>query len=60
MYQTIFKCVTSKKGLNRFFEWTYWDVLPSDVTLTRNTCDFKRKLKAAIIRKAIIVDEVII
>ena len=34
----------------------YWNVLPSYVTLTRNKCDFKRKLKAAIIRKEIIVD----
>jgi len=24
MYQTIFKCVTSKKGLNRFFECRIW------------------------------------
>ena len=28
----------------------------SYVTLTTNKCDFKRKLKAAIIRKEIIVD----
>ena len=34
----------------------YWNVLPSYLTLTRNKCDFKRKLKAAIIRKEIIVD----
>ena len=34
----------------------YWNVLPSYVNLTRNKCDFKRKLKAEIIRKEIIVD----
>jgi len=38
----------------------YWNVLPSCVTLTRNKCDFKREFKAAIIRKEIIVDYVII
>jgi len=34
----------------------YWHVLPSYATLPRNKCDFKRTLKAAIIRKEIIVD----
>src|SRR4029434_6440262 len=34
----------------------YWNVLPSYLTLTRNKCDFKRKLKAERIRKEIRVD----
>ena len=33
-----------------------WNVLPSYLTLTRNKCDFKRKLESAIIRKEIRVD----